>query len=105
MGNAFETSAQTTDEEFSTPDAAVVAIAGTIEADAQHPLIPCAMLSQHGGEVSAMMLHRDFFRSGQAQRVCCRKVLRVRVVHDDQIIPAHVVHRNEIADGFLECLV
>src|SRR4051812_44631552 len=50
---------QTPGEELTSPDGSVVAVAGSVEADAHRPLFPSLSLRHDGGDMSAMMLDRQ----------------------------------------------
>src|SRR5208283_551691 len=102
MCNSFKSILQTSDEEFSTPDAAVIAIASAVKADSEHRFLPCAPFGQHRRDVGAVMLHRAFFGRRQPQAMYRRAVLGMSVVANYDVLPANFIHRHQVADRFLE---
>src|SRR5271168_2136523 len=51
-----------------------------------------------------MMLDRDRLVNAQLGSVECREILRMKIVHNEQVVPINFIHRNQIEDGFLKCL-
>ncbi len=101
-GEAFAEAAR---QDFAAPDAAVIAVAGAVEADADDACVPGGVLGEHRGDVRAMMLHGDVRL--RWQRLCEHggTILGMRIVCDDQRVGRHVVHPQEIGDRALEGLL
>ena len=102
MGYTFETTRHAAGKNLATPDASVVSVACAIEADTDNGLLPGATLGKHRRQVRAMMLHRTASTRRQARAHARRGVLRMAIVHHQQIVPSHVIHRNQIFDSLLE---
>src|SRR3954454_11976496 len=90
------------DEKLPTPDRPVIAIAGTVEADANRTALPGLSFGQHGGNVSAMMLDSATSSGGQFDGVPRGRVLRMPIVNYRQVVPVDRIHVHEITDGFLK---
>jgi hypothetical protein len=77
MRYALKTFAQAPGENLAAPDRAVIAIAGSVETDADDALVPRAPLGEHGSDVCAMMLHGALFPSGKIRGMHRRNILRM----------------------------
>src|ERR1700730_17140160 len=102
MRDALEAFAHATGKNLATPDCAVIAVAGSVEAHSDDVLVPSATLRQHRSDVGAMMLHGALFRRGDLRGMYRRSVLRMRVVNEQQFVRINLIHRKQILDGFAE---
>src|SRR5262249_3330599 len=82
--------------------AAVVSVPGAIEADADHGPLPFAFFGKDGRDMGAMMLDGQLPVGGKFECVHGRGVLRMGVMHDEQIIPWNLVHLHQILDSLSE---
>src|SRR5277367_5766155 len=103
MSDPFKSCSHTANKDLTAPDAAIVAVAGAVETDANNSGIPFTPLCQHGSNVGAMMLHSDSLWNSERQSVRAGDILRVRIVYNQQFLGANLIHRNQILDRLLEC--
>src|SRR5580704_9294304 len=92
VSHAFEAVADAPHKKFATPDRAVVAVARPIEANAYNALVPFATFREDRGDVCTVVL--DTSRFGRSKRRSMRGgcVLRMAIVHDEELVPANFVH-------------
>ena len=102
MRDAVEAVADAAHEELAAPDRAVVAVAGAVEADADHALVPCAALGEHRRDVRAMMLHGRDLAGAEGRRERRRAYSGWASRDHEQLVGAHLVHGQQVADRLLE---
>ena len=102
MGDAIESIANAAGEKLTTPDRAVVTVAGTIERHTDDPRLELAVLGEHARHMGPMVLYREAVRARQllSERAGC--VLRMSIVCDGQVGPRESIHPYQIAHGFAE---
>src|SRR5271154_1362793 len=104
MGDSLKPIAHAADEKLAAPDRAVISVACAVETDADDTFLPFAALRKYGGNVCAVVLDAALRGTRKRRSVRYGHVLRMAVMHDEQLIRANFVHRNQIFDGSLEGL-
>jgi hypothetical protein len=102
MPDAREPGGDATDEELSAPDRAVVAVAGSVEGDADHAPLECATLGEDARHVRAMVLNGMAPPRRHDGRVRGGPVLGMQIVHDDQPVAIDIVHRHPVTHRLLK---
>src|ERR1700733_12496755 len=93
----------TANKDFAAPNAAIVAIARTVEADSDNAGVPCAALGENRSNVGAMMLDCHRLETAECESMRCGGILGMGIVRHEQVSRVYVIHRNQILNGFLKC--
>ena len=70
-----------TNQEFASPDIAVITVADAIKDDTDSRLFG-AMFSQTAGEMSMVMLNSNSLKTTLFQSITCRIIIRVQIMGD-----------------------
>src|SRR5580704_9545778 len=96
MRHARESCAHAAGENFTAPNRAVVAVAGAVEADADHALVPRAALREYGSNMRAVMLRCTLLCCWKLRSMQSRSVLRMGVMHNQQLARIDLIHRKQV---------
>jgi hypothetical protein len=102
MCGAYETVPHAADEELTSPDRPIVAIACAIERHTDHACRQLVTLGEDARDVSPVVLNGDRCATTQCERKRGRRILRVQVVRDDRIRDIYLEDRQDIGDGLAE---
>ena len=98
VSDAGEAVADAAHEQLPSPDRPIVTVARTVEGDTEHARVPRLLLGEHRRHVGVVMLGDSPLQSRQLQGHRGRRVLRVRIVRDEQLVGVDVVHPEQIVD-------
>ena len=104
MRDAIEAIFQVAQEELATPDVAVIAKAGAVKADTNHFLLPLSAFGKNRRQMRSMMLNRMPLQNRERGGMSSGEVLRMRIVHQEEIVGRDVIHRDQVLNGFRESL-
>ncbi len=74
----------------------VIAESGPVKANPHYTFLPRSPFREHGCDMRPVVLNAGLPRRRKLERMSRRSVLWMRIVRDQQIIPPHFVHRDQI---------